>query len=165
MELKDLILAIVGATEKVEGRKRLQKIVHLLQEAGTDVKADFRLHHYGPFSDDVVTASELLVLFGELEEEQEPAGAYQTYQYLYRLPSSASHRVNTDLKRLIQALNKFSTSELEVASTIAFYESHGADHSTAIEKTQFMKPNKAIPPVIRKAEEILRLVQQQKVRR
>ena len=37
----------------IQGRKRLQKVVFLLQAAGCPLSSHFTLHHYGPYSRDV----------------------------------------------------------------------------------------------------------------
>lgn len=38
---------------ELRSRKRLQKVVYLLQAAGAPIEAEFTLHHYGPYSFDV----------------------------------------------------------------------------------------------------------------
>jgi uncharacterized protein len=155
MQIDEVILAVVETAGKVEGRKRLQKMVHLLQVAGVNVPAEFRIHHYGPFSDELASVAGSMVLEGELEEEAEPVGPYDTYQYLYSAPSSGRSRINSEMKALIQTLDRYSTVELEVASTIAFFEEQGHDRQEAIEQTKSIKPRKTTARVLRQAEEIL----------
>lgn len=162
MNTEDAIVAIVGAVNhrQIEGRKRLQKFVHLLKRGGIDIPARFKIHHYGPFSEDVATAADSLVFEGVLEEKVEPKGAYRTFQYVYSLPKSCpkSEAPVGRFKKLIQELDQFTTIELEVASTIAFFEETGRTHQEAIEQTKFLKPNKAVSSVTAKAEDILCLV-------
>ncbi len=154
MEINEVILAIVSTVGKVEGRKRLQKMIHLLQIGGIQIPTEFHIHHYGPFSEEVASTAESMALDGELDEEIEAVGPYNIYQYLYSAPR-ASEEVEPEVKELIERLNEFSTVELEVASTIAFFENEGGKREDAIEQTKFMKPSKTTSRVLRKAEEIL----------
>lgn len=154
MEINEIILAIVSIAGKIEGRKRLQKIIHLLQVGGIQIPAEFRIHHYGPFSEEVASTAETMAIEGELDEEIEAVGPYNTYQYLYSAPRE-SKEVEPEVKELIEKLSEFTTVELEVASTIAFFENEGESREDAIEQTKFIKPSKTTPRVLRKAEEIL----------
>lgn len=161
MDTADVIVAIVGAVpgRQIEGRKRLQKFVHLLKFAGVDIPAEFKIHHYGPFSEDVASAADSLIFEGVLKEDVEPKGAYNTFQYVYSLAerSSKSEPKARALEKLIRELDRFSTIELEVASTIAYFKEMGRTDKESLEQTRFLKPNKAVPSVNAKAEDILRI--------
>jgi len=58
------LIAMAGG---LRSRKRVQKMVYLLQSAGCDFDADFGLHYYGPYSRDVaelldrLTSEEILI--------------------------------------------------------------------------------------------------------
>lgn len=156
MNVNTAISNIVNTVGKVEGRKRLQKMIHLMIVAGYDVDASFRIHRYGPFSEEVASVADTMVIEGELEEYIEAAGPYGTFQYLYRSPRKG--RVSQKIATLIKSLNEFSTVELEVASTIAFFESQGIAHEAAIQKTRFLKPKKTTTRVLQKAEDVLEVV-------
>lgn len=128
--------------------------------AGYDVNASFRIHRYGPFSEEVAFGADTMVIEGKLEEYIEAAGPYGTFQYLYRSPTKS--RVNPKVATLIRSINEFSTVELEVASTIAFFESQGMAHEAAIQETRFLKPKKTTTRVLQKAEDVLEVVKHQK---
>ncbi|GMV50925.1 MAG: hypothetical protein AMXMBFR67_24680 [Nitrospira sp.] len=156
MKINDAILAIVSTSGKVEGRKRLQKMVHLVKQSGADIPVAFRIHHYGPFSEDVANSAEMMVFEGELEEDIEKAGPYDTFQYLYSTKRTPS--VSSKLREMIMKLNQYSTVELEVASTIAFFQAEGLDHDKAVEQAKVLKPKKTTSRVLGRSEEILQLV-------
>ena len=42
-------------------RKRLQKLVYMLQSAGCPLEAEFTLHHYGPYSQEIAGLSDAMV--------------------------------------------------------------------------------------------------------
>lgn len=163
MELDTRILSVVKTLpdNEIEGRKRLQKLIHLLQLSGLEVPAEFRIHNYGPFSEEVALAADDLVNKGALSESVKAVGVYGTHQYLYKLANPKKTKVAAlapHARKLVLTLDQFSTVELEVASTIGFFEAQGYSCKDAVEQTKSMKPNKTIPTVLDKAKKILELV-------
>ena len=173
MDLLNFIPATINTipSKKIEGRKRLQKLVHLLELAGADVVGNFDLLHYGPFSKNVSNAVEELEFQGMIKETVQAIGVYDTIQYVYEIGDlfEINHNVYElpdDLdRRLLVKLEGYSTVDLEVASTVGFFETQGLDRDIAKERTAEIKPNKMIPTVIRNAEEILSLVNSTKIDR
>jgi uncharacterized protein YwgA len=118
----------------LDTRKRLQKVVYLLQSAGCELNAEFYLHRYGPYSTDVASMTDELVGKGVLHEvesrnavgrqfsyeltdqgrkmleafEGEPSGRALSAR-LASFEDRARNLVGTDLWKL------------EVASTIAYF--------------------------------------------
>jgi len=166
MDILDFIPATINTipSKKIKGRKRLQKIVHLLELAGADVEGNFDLLHYGPYSKIVSNAIEELEFLGRIKESVQPIGVYETNQYVYEIGNLFEGNTNVaELpdeidRKLLENIAKYSTIDLEVASTIGFFETQGSDREIAKEKTKEIKPNKMIPTVIQNAEEILSLV-------
>ena len=162
MELREFLPALFHSVPKQEivGKKRLQKLVHLLKRAGAEVDADFRIHQYGAFSYEVARATEDLVLTGRIIERSEPLGIYGTYLTTYSLDNGGSEAKTLDDRsaKLLVELSAYSTIELEVASTISFFESEGLQTEDAVTRTKQMKPSKTIPPILAKSEEVLALV-------
>lgn len=158
----EFLLALLASApdHKIQGRKRLQKMCFLLKCAGADVKIDFRLLHYGVFSTDVADVADELVLTGMVKEDIKPIGIYDTFQSIYQLPSDSEKigELPEALRDVVSQLNEFTTIELEVASTIAYFVNKGLSQSDALAETKKLKPSKAIRPVIRKAKKILAIV-------
>lgn len=159
--------AVVGILEalpehKVQGKKRLQKIVHLTQLAGANIEARYYILHYGPFSKEIANAVNLLSLTGIVREEVHPSGVYGRLQSVFSLSDVAGsqNKLSSKFKKLVAELNRFSTIELEVASTIGYFSDEGDPPSKAIQKTREMKPEKTKGPVLRNANRILGLVGQ-----
>src|SRR5262249_1319852 len=75
----------------LNSRKRLQKVVFLLQSAGCPFDAEYTLHHYRPYSQEVARLSDEMVQVGLLEEtsEQNQVGL----QYSYDLTKNAAKEV------------------------------------------------------------------------
>lgn len=162
MKTSDALLAVLAAApdKKIEGKKRLQKVVYLLKLAGLEIEADFRLLHYGPYSAALANAADLLSLFGAIEEESKPVGIFGTYQVVYSLhKDQEAKKLPAKYIKLLAEISKFSTVELEVASTIGLFKAGGSSLREATEKTKFMKPSKAVKLVLAKAEQVLEKVE------
>ncbi len=124
------------------------------------METDFRLLHYGVFSTDIADAADELVLTGMVKEDIEPVGIYDTFQSIYQLPPDSEKigGLPEPLRDVVNQLDEFTTIELEVASTIAYFVNKGLSQSDALAETKKLKPSKAIPPVMRKAKKILDIV-------
>src|SRR5215471_8027123 len=74
-----------------QSRKRMQKLVYLLQAAGCPLDVDYDLHHYGPYSQDLARLTDQMVRDGLLEERMEVRSYGE--QYSYRLPEGSIRQV------------------------------------------------------------------------
>ncbi len=148
---------LVQWSVKLRGRKRLQKVVCLLREAGCQMNTEFFLHHYGPYSRDVAEACDALAAAGLLEEStsQNPAGVEYAYELTDRagelLQQAAQHPklgpALAELERfqpLAQRLLSEDVATLELASTIAFmHRTHQDWHTSAQKACEFKKVDPA----------------------
>ncbi len=76
-----LVAKLVGDLGGVTGRKRLQKIIHLLQESRTrDFGYRFILHYFGPYSRELASDLDFLSDVKILKEEA-PEGGQSSYKY------------------------------------------------------------------------------------
>lgn len=160
MDAETLILAVLDAVPKkeIQGRKRLQKMSYFALQKGAQARVRFFLHDYGPFSADIASAADLLSFLGDVEEKEVELGRSRLYSKLYRLtdPSSVPERLSDEVASAIRILDEFTTIELEVASTIQFFMStEGMSQSDAIEATKRLKPSKAQPGTIMRAQNAL----------
>src|SRR5437879_386912 len=62
-------------------RKKLQKVVYLLKQAGCPLDDAFGLHHFGPYSSDVAERADEMTNIGLLHEERIGNLAGQQYNY------------------------------------------------------------------------------------
>jgi uncharacterized protein len=148
-------------------RKRMQKLIFMLQPAGCSLDAEYELHHYGPYSQDVARLTGELVSEKLLDEtsESHPYGE----QYSYTLSENASQQIvryeasptgsglASDIARFrsqAEKLYKTELKELEVASTIMYFRKKGADWVAAVEKTCQFKNLPAGTVFLKKCEAI-----------
>jgi len=129
---------LVSSVDHVDARKRLQKCIFLLQEAGCGLDAAYYLHLYGPYSRDVSSATDLLVSEGILEEKR---GTHELWgvQYSYRVTDDGRNRLKQyketsdgqrEWNNLQPFMDKFAQLAeedlwiLELASTMGFFFRH-----------------------------------------
>ena len=163
---------LVDLAGVLTGRKRIQKIVHLLKAAGCAVDAYYRLDFYGPYSDDVASALNQLVQDDLFVEAELPTGA-SGRQFSYRLSESGSRslqelektpegRAASKLiephKPLLRKLLKTDLTQLELASTIVFKRQAGSDWGDAIEGTCSFKHGKRNEPALAAAARLARSI-------
>jgi uncharacterized protein YwgA len=163
---------VVELAGSLSSRKRIQKIVHLLRAAGCPVDASYRLHYYGPYSDDVASVLNQLVQSDLLIETELPTGG-SGRQFKYRLSESgarslqefektpegqaASEQIaphNSLLRKLLQT----ELTQLELASTIVFNRQAGSDWDDAIDETFSFKQVERAAPALAAAVEIARSI-------
>jgi hypothetical protein len=125
----------------VQGRKRLQKVVYLLQAAGCPLDVDFILHHYGPYSRDVADVCDEMVAEGLLTEQVELSSVKQ---YTYTLPAATARLLEQiastapDRTASLDLFRGFAGElfaaplwSLELGSTIVYYHALGEDWAGA----------------------------------
>lgn len=138
-----LLLSFFDNVELVEGRKKLQKMVHLLTTAGADFSFKYQYHHYGPYSAQLQDEINFMVRQAFLEEFKE------NETYVYKITGRGKEfknilekNINCDLNReLVLSLNEHSSQFLEMVSTYAFLLDSGYDSHSAIQKANELKPH------------------------
>lgn len=130
----------------IKTRKRLQKVVYLLQAAGCDLDVEYTLHHYGPYSQDVASLTDKMVQAGLLCEEKTAnsiAGTGTSFSYSYQLTKKAQEQlerpeevgsIQKRLGRLDQfkplarrLLNQSTLQKLEFGATVAYLHAKKPD--------------------------------------
>ena len=143
--MNTLGLAKLFTLGTVDSRKKLQKVVYLLQCAGANLGADYSLHLYGPYSTDVASGRQIL-MNSKIIEEERPDGR----QYNYTLtPNGESAILNAEQtldtglvghEPLATELLSGHLWTLELASTIAYYHRDlSEDWGTAVQDTAKFK--------------------------
>jgi len=141
------LICILG---KVDGRKRLQKIVYLLQQKGFPFAEDFEYGQFGPYSRELSSEIGVLVENDLIYEETEATMLGDRFKYE---PTAALHEsleINSDNVKLhagekemeiITIINKEATNVLEVASSMLFLLKSGHTGERLARKLQEWKPN------------------------
>ena len=120
------VAQLVLVCEKIEGRVKVQKIVHILQEAGNSgFSQDYGYLHHGPYSSALARELDQLKEGGYIDESEKRVGDYTRHVYQ---PTEHLRGVGKDLwdesdppwKELADKLNTKLSNELEAISTIMY---------------------------------------------
>lgn len=159
----------------LETRKRLQKVVYLLQAGGCKLDVEYTLHHYGPYSHDVASLADEMVQAGLLCEEEKPNALAGT-SFSYRLSESAQQQLDRseqgpDHKQRLGPLGEYESlakrllgvsnlRELELAATIAYFHARnpGEDWEKTREGAAKFKRQKVDSKIMRDSEQLAREV-------
>lgn len=149
MKNYDHIVNLVQVCGSIEGRKKFQKIVHLLQVAGYGeyFNEKFGYLHFGPFSNTLSDEIQEAVDLGLLEEApDETCNGFTTYSY--RVNNQSIQEVRDEFSSdksftsLVHELNQKSARELEAISTICFLmKKLGYRDQKLRERFEAMKPS------------------------
>lgn len=140
---------LVMICERIEGRKKLQKIVHILQEAGYPFREEFDYFHFGPYSSALKREIDELILPSVGLVEEEPTheeGQYKSYVYRSTAKLQGNlERLHLSLTPLwaeqARELNTMSASELEAVSTILFLRRRGFIEERLERRFKELKPH------------------------
>lgn len=124
----------------LEGRKRLQKVVYLLQQAGCPLGCQYVLHHYGPYSRDVADICDEMVAADLIEEDCETSTG--ATRYVYRLAEHTRSMLGTGplqerlapFKELAEELIAEKVWPLELGATIALFYDRENDWDAALQE-------------------------------
>jgi uncharacterized protein YwgA len=162
---------IVDWAGTLHSRKRMQKVVYLLQAGGCPLMADYTLHHYGPYSHEVARLTDEMVRSKLLEESSEstPYGV----QYAYRLSDSTKQQLDeyeespqsrdwlgqmTPFEAKAQTLMRAELKDLEIAATVVFFRQQGLGWPEAAAKTRQFKNLPLGSPVLQRAEDLAKQI-------
>ncbi len=120
------LAALFDAVTEIEGRKKLQKTVHILQEFGIPFGVSFGYHHYGPFSEqlqDCLQAAQHDTLIRETEVPgPTPTFRFQADKRLIGLWKLLKNESPPKWAEFAVELNSKSPRELETISTLVYLE-------------------------------------------
>lgn len=136
------------STGSVTGRKKLQKIVHLLQSCGgATFGVTFSLGRYGAFSIDLASQLENLTENGLLRSTPTNSGNFPTQEYtateefLGVLEFTQNAREEPEWASLSRELNGWQTQMLEATSTIVYLKQAGWEENALREQFKLSKPH------------------------
>jgi hypothetical protein len=128
--------------EKVTGRKKLQKMIYILQKSNVPFQEKYQFHIYGPYSEELTLRVEELCNLGFLAESREDKVNY--YQYNYEVTEAGENFIEQfpldfpDIEEKVNQLQDKSSRFLELVSTLLYFEE--LPKQEQIEKLQLVKP-------------------------
>ena len=155
----DKVVAIVrDAGGKLVGRTRLQKIGYLLERSGLGEGFPFEYRHYGPYSEELASATRNAGLFGLLDEQEYPTSWGGLYSVFTTPAASSPDSADQSRIDLIREGADANPIELELAATAAFFADQGS--ADPWQETAKRKPQKAEGGRLDNAKVLYRRLQQ-----
>ncbi|GAB4074841.1 YwgA family protein [Barrientosiimonas marina] len=136
------LMQFFAAASAVTGRKKLQKMIYILQKCDVPFQEKYQFHFYGPYSEELSLRVEELCNLGFITEEKQTKSSYVQYHYemtedgeafLQQFPASMP-----DMAEPIAQLKQQSSRFLELVSTILYFEGLPADEVAG--KVHAVKP-------------------------
>lgn len=127
----------------VETRKKMQKIVHILQVTGAPFPEEFRFHLYGPYSNDLRAELDAFAAEDLIEETQSgSAFTLKPTRKLIDLIALAREEI-PEWTKLAEELNAKSPTDLEGISTLLYFHQWGFEEEDWCEKFGELKAHLA----------------------
>jgi len=119
------LLYFFSKARQVTGRKKLQKMIYILQQSRVPFEEKYQFHFYGPYSEELTLRVEELCNLHFLKEEKEEKSNYHQYHYSITADGETflkQFEVNMpDIKNQINLLQECSARFLELVSTMLYF--------------------------------------------
>ncbi len=151
---RELLLELANRAKKIDGRKKFQKIVYILQQLGAPFEEKFTYHYYGPYSPTLQLEIDDLVTSGKLEENKS-----NLYAYTYKPTQKNETSFLDQYDNIINLLANKPSPLLELVSTIFYLKEHyTSDKIFLRSKLAILKPH--LKKYFEKAFELFEQLQQ-----
>lgn len=136
------LMHFFDVANEVTGRKKLQKMIYILQKCKVPFEEKYQFHFYGPYSEELTLRMEELCNLGFINEVKEDKSNY--YQYNYAITDNGQKFLEQfslempEIKDQVESLKGKSSRFLELVSTILYFDDLSRDD--IIEKIHTVKP-------------------------
>jgi uncharacterized protein YwgA len=140
------VAQLIHVLERVDGRKKLQKLVHVLQKLGYSFPEKFRYSFYGMYSQQLRDELDTLEDDNLIDEKGQPnaGGAGYTFETTPKLGAFLDElglRAEPEWAALAKELNVLSAHKLEGISTIFFLRELGLEGDQLKKRLVELKPH------------------------
>lgn len=135
------LLALLGNTgeKKIDSKKKLHKLVYLLQEYDEDFDQDFKFHYYGVFSPSLASDLDIADFEGRVHISE----SEDQFGYIIELDEGEYPDLNLisdKAKELIEVFEFEEPQLLEVLSTIVYLDRNYYEGNELLFKLHELKP-------------------------
>lgn len=140
------VAQLLNHLNRVEGRKKMQKVVHILQELGCPFPFRFEYSFYGMYSQQLRAALDRLEEEGLLTEQPTVGAIHESYTFrrtekLENLLPELGFQEPPSWGELASRLNGLSPQEAEAVSTILYLQRLGYAGDALKSKLSSLKPH------------------------
>lgn len=136
------LMQFFSVANEVTGRKKLQKMIYILQKCKIPFEEKYQFHFYGPYSEELSLRTEELCNLGFIAEDKEDKNNY--FQYHYKITHDGLDFLEQfktdmpDMTKQIKLLNGKSSRFLELVSTMFYFDD--SSRTQVEEKIPIVKP-------------------------
>lgn len=119
------LMQFFSVADEVTGRKKLQKMIYILQRANVPFEEKYQFHFYGPYSEELTLRVEELSNLGFIDEVKEDKSNY--FQYRYAITPAGQEFLEQfaiqmpDISERMEILNSQSSRFLELVATMMYF--------------------------------------------
>lgn len=136
------LMHFFSVAHRVSGRKKLQKMIYILQKCKVPFAEKFQFHFYGPYSEELTLRVEELCNLHLLSESKEDKGNYLRYHYEITEEGMAfleQFQLDMpDFTKHVELLQGKSSRFLELVATMCYFDS--LPREEVEEKIHVVKP-------------------------
>lgn len=120
------LMQFFSVAKEVTGRKRLQKMIYILQKCQVPFEERYAFHVYGPYSEELTLRVEELCNLTFIDEVKEDKGNY--FQYQYKITDQGENFLRQfqldmpDISGHISQLKSRSARFLELVATMLYFD-------------------------------------------
>lgn len=136
------LMQFFSVANEVTGRKKLQKMIYILQKCDVPFEEKYQFHFYGPYSEELSLRTEELCNLGFITEEKEDKSNY--FQYYYKITNDGQDFLSQfkldmpDFTEKVGLLKEKSSRFLELVSTMLYFDD--LTEADMVEKIHTVKP-------------------------
>jgi uncharacterized protein YwgA len=144
---KYLILKSLNMVDKIDGRKKIQKIIYLINNRMFNAFSDYRFYLYGPYSD------QLFYELQNLNDDEIINEISNTQSYSYKITNKGKEFLDLleakmsveDIEKfeMVKKLNDYSSEDLEIMSSLYYIsrEFNEISYEEMVEELMERKPH------------------------
>ncbi|GAB3048102.1 YwgA family protein [Virgibacillus ainsalahensis] len=136
------LMEFFSIADEVTGRKKLQKMIYILQKCNTGFEEKYEFHFYGPYSEELTLRTEELCNLGFVKEVKENKGNYSQYRYTITEDGRQFLKQFSiempDISGRVEEMKAKSSRFLELVSTLMYFDYLPIEEN--IEKVHTVKP-------------------------
>ncbi|WP_085994004.1 YwgA family protein [Oceanobacillus senegalensis] len=136
------LMQFFSIAKDVTGRKKLQKMIYILQKCNVPFEEKYNFHFYGPYSEELTLRVEELCNLGFLNEVREDKSNY--YQYNYTITDDGKDFLQQfamdmpEYQEKVEKLKAKSSRFLELVATMFYFDDLHVEE--IIKKVHTVKP-------------------------
>ncbi|UJL46018.1 YwgA family protein [Virgibacillus sp. NKC19-16] len=120
------LMQFFSVAKEITGRKKMQKMIYILQKSNVPFEEKFHFHFYGPYSEELTLRVEELYNLGFLNETKEDKGNYSRYHYTITSEGETFlEQFSVEMPAIsgrVEMLQHFSSRFLELVATMLYFD-------------------------------------------